>query len=145
MSAAGRPAALSLRDERGDRACYTDRVMGLRGGRRLVLRWCATVLLLWTAIDVMAPGLCALEREHEENAVSAASADETAAPDRALPPTNDSTSAPHVDDCFCCSHCVDIWRLDAVGAPADLVQRFVVHEQRPADFIPPPPYHPPLA
>ena len=139
MSAAGRP--VPLRDERGDRACYTDRVMGLRGGRRLVLRWCATVLLLWTAIDMMAPGLCALEREHDESVVSAA----TVAPDQALPPAGDSTSAPHVDDCFCCSHCVDIWRLDAVGAPADLVQRFVVHEQRPADYVPPPPYHPPLA
>jgi hypothetical protein len=114
--------------------------MGLRRGRRLVLRWCATVLLLWTAIDVMAPGLCALEREHEETAAAA-----TVAPARALPPAGDSTSAPHVDDCFCCSHCVDIWRLDAVAAPADLIQRFVIHEQRPADHVPPPPYHPPLA
>jgi hypothetical protein len=141
MSAAGRRAAISLRDGCGDRACYTDQVMGLRRGRRLVLRWCATVLLLWTAIDVMAPGLCALEREHEESSAAASSV----APDRALPPTSDSTSAPHVDDCFCCSHCVDIWRLDAVGAPADLIQRFVIHEQRPVEFVPPPPYHPPLA
>jgi hypothetical protein len=115
--------------------------MGLRRGRRLVLRWCATVLLLWTAIDVMAPRLCALEREHEESAASVS----TVASDRALPPANDSTSAPHVDDCFCCSHCVDIWRLDAAGAPADLIQRFVIHEQRPVEFVPPPPYHPPLA
>jgi hypothetical protein len=115
--------------------------MGLRRGRRLVLRWCAIVLLLWTAIDVMAPGLCALEREHEDSTSAAA----TIAPDRALPPVGDSTSAPHVDDCFCCSHCVDIWRLDAVAAPADLVQRFVIHGQRPADHVPPPPYHPPLA
>lgn len=104
-----------------------------------MLRWCATVLLLWTAIDVMAPGLCALEREHEESAAAAV------APDPGLPPANDSTSAPHVDDCFCCSHCVDIWRLDPVGAPSDLVQRFVIHELRPADYVPPPPYHPPLA
>jgi hypothetical protein len=114
--------------------------MGLRGGRRLVMRWCATVLLLWTAIDVMAPGLCALEREHEETAAAA-----TVAPDRALPPAGDSTSAPHVDDCFCCSHCVDIWRLDAVAAPADLVRRFVARERRAADPVPSPPYHPPLA
>jgi hypothetical protein len=126
--------------------------MGLRRGRRLVLRWCATVLLLWTAIDMMAPGLCALEREHDDVAVAAAVAEavETAgvparlAPNEALPP-GDSTSAPHVDDCFCCSHCVDVWRLDAVAAPADLIQRFVVHEQRVVDNVPPPPYHPPLA
>lgn len=124
-----------------------------------MLRWCATVLLLWTAIDMMAPGLCALEREHDEAVV----ADATAAPaepsapaasgreaatmavDQALPPSGDSTPAPHVDDCFCCSHCVDVWRLDAVAAPADLVQHFVVRQQHPVDNVPPPPYHPPLA
>jgi hypothetical protein len=131
--------------------------MGLRRGRRLVLRWCATVLLLWTAIDMMAPGLCALEREHEESVVAGAAAFEasadqpgiaaaaTMAPNDALPPAGDSTPDQHVDDCFCCSHCVDMWRLDAVAAPADLVRHFVVREQRPADNIPPPPYHPPLS
>jgi hypothetical protein len=130
--------------------------MGLRRGRRLVLRWCATVLLLWTAIDMMAPGLCALEREHDDFAVAvaldgaaAADADGGAtarlAQDEALPPAGDSTPEPHVDDCFCCSHCVDVWRLDAVAAPADLIQRFVVREQRAVDNVPPPPYHPPLA
>lgn len=121
-----------------------------------MLRWCATVLLLWTAIDMMAPGLCALEREHDDFAVGAtlegAAAAEAAggvravlAQDDALPPAGDSDSAPHVDDCFCCSHCVDVWRLDAVAAPADLVRRFAVHERRIVDNVPPPPYHPPLA
>jgi hypothetical protein len=121
--------------------------MGLRRGRRLVLRWCATVLLLWTAIDMMAPGLCALEREHDDAAVAAAAATGAVAValEGALPPADDSTSVPHVDDCFCCSHCVDMWRLDAVAAPADLVQHFVVREHRAVDNVPPPPYHPPLA
>jgi hypothetical protein len=130
--------------------------MGLRRGRRLVLRWCATVLLLWTAIDMMAPGLCALEREHDDVSVAAAAdaagaSDDAAgvtarvALDEALPPAGDSTPATHIDDCFCCSHCVDVWRLDAVAAPADLIQRFVVHDQRVVDNVPPPPYHPPLA
>ena len=108
-----------------------------------MLRWCATVLLLWTAIDMMAPGLCALEREHDDAAVAAGAAGAAFA--QALPPADDSTSVPHVDDCFCCSHCVDMWRLDAVAAPADLVQHFVMHERRAVDNVPPPPYHPPLA
>lgn len=121
-----------------------------------MLRWCATVLLVWTAVDMMAPGLCALEREHDDVAVAAVGAEAGAfdaaggvrarvAPDETLPPAGDSTPAPHVDDCFCCSHCVDVWRLDAVAAPADLVRRFVVREQRVVDNVPPPPYHPPLA
>jgi len=115
-----------------------------------VLRWCATVLLLWTAIDMMAPGLCALEREHDEEVAVAADAttvDDDAAGaafEQALPPADDSPSVPHVDDCFCCSHCVDMWRLDAVAAPADLVQHFVLHQRRVVDNVPPPPYHPPL-
>ena len=107
-----------------------------------MLRWCATVLLLWTAIDMMAPGLCALEREHDDAAVAAGAAGAAFA--QALPPADDSTSVPHVDDCFCCSHCVDMWRLDAVAAPADLVQHFVLHQRCVVDNVPPPPYHPPL-
>lgn len=65
------------------------------------------LLLLWTAVDLSNAGLCALD--NEDAAPMAADATATfsaAAHDAGAPLAPDTTR--HVDDCFCCSHCVDI-------------------------------------
>lgn len=107
------------------------------------------ILLLWTALDMSAPGLCALEREGDTSA--AALVDATAslaaasiATGTAPLPDGSSSPVPHVDDCFCCSHCVDLSRHAVSIAPSGIVGRAAVPEPRLTDQIPPPPYHPPL-
>lgn len=58
------------------------------------------LLLAWTAVDLTASQLCALD------AVPAAAVTEQAdAGEAQLPLAPDPA---HVDDCFCCSHCVDV-------------------------------------
>ena len=85
-------------------ACYDSRVVSLR--RSPLLRAVVAVLLMWTAADLANASLCALDASDMNASVtpSAASAPQQPshpAPLRGLP-------SPHVDDCFCCSHCVDM-------------------------------------
>lgn len=73
-------------------------------GRRLV-HVVAMLLLLWTATDLTSPSLCALDNEGASQTtsgddLSAQAGSSPAGPRPALPP--------HIDDCFCCSHCVDV-------------------------------------
>ena len=63
------------------------------------------VLLLWTAADLTNPGLCALDNEHDTVSASLGTV-ASASPE--LPMGNPTGPRPHVDDCFCCSHCVDL-------------------------------------
>ena len=100
------------------------------------------LLLLWTAADLSNASLCALDNEGK-NAVSF-SAFATLS-DASDAPAPDQTPQRHIDDCFCCSHCVDVQAF----APATVV--IPVELQRtPLVLAAPrlsgaPLYHPPIA
>lgn len=95
--------------------CYTH---GMRWWRRCALsRVVVFAILLWTAADLSNATICALENEG------------TSSPTIATPFTLDGTvlhgewgpsappaQAPHVDDCFCCSHCTEVAGLVASHA-----------------------------
>ena len=102
------------------------------------------LLLMWTAVDIAAPGLCALEREDDVSSSAGDKASIVVSAAASLP-DDSSTPPPHVDDCFCCSHCVDFSRYATVFAPSGDVQRDAVDMLHLVDHVPPPPYHPPLS
>ena len=100
-------------------------------------RVAAWFLLALVALDLGNPSLCALDQESQPKPVSAATNLESRSPE------GTPTSPAHVDDCFCCSHCVDV---AAVMAPATL-SLALNNVPLPADRLPfsaaYPPYHPP--
>ena len=106
---------------------------------RTTARTVAWVLLAWVAVDLGVPNLCALERE-QGFAISGSST--AVAPDDGggIP-----IAPPHVDDCFCCSHCVDVTQVSGATAPPLADTRVVL----PPAAIPFPfglsLYHPPRA
>jgi hypothetical protein len=64
------------------------------------------ILLLWTGADITNSSLCALEQEQDapfSQPNGGATLDARSTP--LLPAVPD---APHIDDCFCCSHCVEV-------------------------------------
>ena len=94
------------------RRCYSAKSMGFgRFGR--LLRATAWLFLAWTVIDLAVPRLCALDREQAPVPIhsSAARIDVPSAPLGTTP------TPVHVDDCFCCSHCVNV---TGIHAPASL-------------------------
>ena len=98
---------------------------------------CALVFLLWTAVDLTNAGLCALDNDPLgplTSHVTVRAADGAGLPDA---PT------PHIDDCFCCSRCVEP---TPMAAPAD-VDAVARRERLIADALPLPDrasiYHPP--
>jgi hypothetical protein len=94
------------------------------------------VLLLWTAADLTNSGLCALDSEDPLGVP----ASNEAALDQSVPnPVPFNAPAPHIDDCFCCSHCVDVQGL----APA-LVSIPVHREVPPLVLAAPSGFHAPL-
>lgn len=106
---------------------------------RTTARTVAWVLLAWVAVDLGVPNLCALERE--QGFASAGSS-------TVIAPADDGGTPPppaHVDDCFCCSHCVDMTRLSGAVTPPLAETRIVL----PPAAIPFPfglsLYHPPRA
>ena len=103
------------------------------------------LLLMWTAVDIAAPGLCALEREDDFSIVADADKAATVVTTDASLPDDPSTPPLHVDDCFCCSHCVDLSRHVMMFSPAGDVECDAIVMLRLVDHIPPPPYHPPLS
>jgi hypothetical protein len=108
--------------------------------RRSLYRACAIVLLLWTAVDLTNMRLCALDNE-DVVSMPADGSDVPAAGDAPVP----DTPAPHVDDCFCCSRCVE-------PSPVTMPPRASIAPHRPrslTDALPVsdhvPVYHPPQA
>lgn len=104
----------------------------------------ALVLLLWTAADLTNTGLCALESEGALDAVSLTSATALSNPSDTSAPRG-TTSQGHIDDCFCCSHCVEF----QAEPPAPTA---MVRASAPVPLLVPSPrlfgasvYHPPLA
>lgn len=98
-------------------------------------------LLLWTAADLTNASICALDSDEFGGSPSGESTDAM----NALP-TNPRPAqpTPHIDDCFCCSHCVEV----AVLVPA-IVGESIARREPPLDAAAPdsfgfPLYHPPL-
>lgn len=98
-------------------------------------------LLLWTAADLTNASICALDSDEfggspaHQSAASMSAASTTPAP---------AQPSPHVDDCFCCSHCVEV----AVLIPT-IVAEAISRREPPLDAAAPeslgfPLYHPPL-
>lgn len=103
------------------------------------------LLLLWTATDLSNASLCALDNEGK-NAVSfGANATLSDDSDSSDAPAPDQTPQRHIDDCFCCSHCVEhqAFARAAVVMPVKM-QRPPMVLAAPRLFGSPI-YHPPLA
>ena len=126
---------------RAHASCYTRH---MRWWRHCTLAQAiAIALLLWTALDLSNERLCALEDEARQSILITITATKTVAAG-----SSDSTAAhtpQHVDDCFCCSHCVEV--SSAMPAPVALTIN-----QDPVPLVPSLPhtfgtslYHPPLA
>lgn len=64
----------------------------------------AFAILLWTAADLSNASLCALD---QEGAGARPSASDTVIRCVAAGHDNPASRPGHIDDCFCCSHCVD--------------------------------------
>ena len=73
---------------------------------RRLARLAAVVLLAWTGVDLIATQLCAADSVVLATGSSGAV---TIQPDASSEsdPTRGTPRA-HVDDCFCCSHCVNV-------------------------------------
>ena len=109
----------------------------MRVGR--VQRFVVLLILGWTALDLGYPVLCALDREQSDSTYYAQDVIE--------PPSSSNSETPtspgHIDDCFCCSHCVTV--TDA--APAERTVS-TVRQENIAPLTAPlfrtfPIYHPP--
>jgi hypothetical protein len=68
--------------------------------RHPIVRVTVLVMLTWTAVDLLAPQLCAAEAS--QPSAPAAAIALTAAPQDQIPPAAPAA----LDDCFCCSHSV---------------------------------------
>jgi hypothetical protein len=99
------------------------------------------MLLLWTAADLSNASLCALDNEGQPMPLSSEHASLGSSDAQVPDPARDR----HIDDCFCCSHCVE----HQAFAPAELVLP-VKMQRTPLVLAAPrlfgaPLYHPPLA
>jgi len=105
-----------------------------------VVRGVVIALLLWTAVDLTNAGLCALDNETATAVIAEVPmlrhADDA--------PASSPADVGHVDDCFCCSHCVRAGSLAMLSAPLTVVNALdasrAAKPQSTADSL----YHPPL-
>lgn len=101
------------------------------------------LFLAWVGLDLGYPSLCALDQESQLPSVSAPTL--AGGIDASSPVDRTPTRTMHIDDCFCCSHCVEA---GVVSAPA-LLPRVDLRAPLPAGRLPfstgHPPYHPPRA
>ena len=77
----------------------------------------ALCLLFWTAVDLANASACALDNESVASGTAAAIYPQA-------PSTGGRAPAAHVDDCFCCSHCVDVERPASPAAARRVTPRF---------------------
>jgi hypothetical protein len=68
------------------------------------------IMLLWTAADLANSSLCALENEDSRVSRDAFPLGVPIVVQQTGDPSQfpSDTPVPHIDDCFCCSHCVDV-------------------------------------
>lgn len=99
----------------------------------------AWLFLAWVTVDLGFPSVCALDQDQLIPASFTSSVDVPAPADTA------PASPAHIDDCFCCSHCVNV---TAIAGP--LVINRIDLRVTPATVRLPhargyPSYHPPRA
>ena len=97
-------------------------------------------LLVWTAADLSNASLCALD--NEERIAFAGSQSGVVDMSRDRGPAQ--APQPHIDDCFCCSHCVDVQSVSpsTLAAPVELqLTPLVIAAPR---LFGSPLYHPPV-
>jgi hypothetical protein len=111
--------------------------------RSRLLKGVVMILLLWTAADLTNGNLCALENEDAPLGLPSTSVTLVhGGSQNQIPPTQPSQ---HIDDCFCCSHCVEVQTLLPATVAVPIVR------QRTSLVLPAPRifgsalYHPPLA
>jgi hypothetical protein len=105
-----------------------------------LVRAVATVILLWTAADLTNVSLCA----HDSDELGSSVAVGLTATLRGETTNEAPQPAPHIDDCFCCSHCVNV---PTVVPP--VFAEPTARREAPLDVAVPygfgfPLYHPPL-
>ena len=107
----------------------------------LLARMVATVILIWTAADLTNASLCALDSDELGSAYAAdlSSTLSSGTSDRAP-----SQPGPHIDDCFCCSHCVDVQVLVPGVIAQPIARRVPLRDIAVPDGFGFPLYHPPL-
>ena len=105
------------------------------------MRATAWLFLAWTAVDLGVPSLCALDQEREPPRMYSASGRIDA------PSTSETTpDAPvHVDDCFCCSHCVNVSALHTLESLSIARTDIALRPDGGPVAAGYPPYHPPRA
>jgi len=99
----------------------------MRSRWQAIVRFSVCVILAWTAIDILAPQLCAAE----QSAGVATTSDQ-------------SDELPVGSDCFCCSHTVSPMSLDVAFS---LDARIVLEDEPSQSLVmgvPSSVYHPPL-
>lgn len=109
--------------------------------RRLV-HVVALLLLLWTATDLTSPSLCALD---DEGTSQTTASDDLSMQDGSSPAGPRPALPPHIDDCFCCSHCVDVPAMarELHTSTIDLEHEALLSRKLHNAGVPL--YHPPLA
>jgi len=107
---------------------------------RTTARAAAWLLLALVALDLGNPSLCALDQEGPSFPVSPAAALDARSTDDSAP-----ARTIHIDDCFCCSHCVDVSSFSALVPLAFIDSRVPLPTDAPLGPAGHPPYHPPRA
>ena len=105
-------------------------------------RFVALVILVWTVADLSSASLCALDNEDGAPFAAAPIGVGGVILDGATSQTPHPASV-HVDDCFCCSHCVEV----AAIVPANIAGMAKSHKPPLTLLVPrifgSPLYHPP--
>ena len=104
-------------------------------------RTVALTILLWTAADLSNANLCALDKEDGVPNGGAVGLFLTFG-DSSAPQVPPSVPA-HVDDCFCCSHCVEVTALVVPDARSVAMQSEIPFVAGAARTFGSPLYHPP--
>lgn len=99
-------------EKRWGALCYADERVNVPR-LRILYRAAVFVLLIQTGLDLSNTAFCSLD---SQPLLPLASADATAARPDGSP--SQPANAPHVDDCFCCSACIDV---QAVSQPVTVV------------------------
>jgi hypothetical protein len=105
--------------------------------RSALARVVAIVFLTWTAVDLTNANLCALDQEGAQPRHACT----TVAPH--FCDVQPSSAPVHIDDCFCCSHCVNAVALVSLSEAAMFVHLLPPERAAALRLLSSPPDHPP--
>lgn len=106
-----------------------------------LVRTVVMALLLWTAADLTNASLCALDSDVPRAFAMASDATLQDADGRHAPTP---TPLQHIDDCFCCSHCVNVHALSLFTVTTPIYQQHPAAALAGPLTFGAPLYHPPL-